>query len=83
MLHIALLPDLPAAIEELRTEAAGEAFRFVDKLIAEWRCGTNSFAQPGDFSSVLFGQTIWWRLVASTAIPMQIKTGSVGYGTST
>jgi GNAT superfamily N-acetyltransferase len=40
--------DLPSGIEELRAEAAGEGFRFVDKLVAEWPSGTNRFAQPGE-----------------------------------
>jgi len=47
-LHIAPLLALPADIEELRIEAAGEGFRFVDKLITEWHSGTNRFAQAGE-----------------------------------
>jgi GNAT superfamily N-acetyltransferase len=46
--RIAPLLDLPAGIEALRTEAAAECFGFVEKLIGEWCCGTNRFAQPGE-----------------------------------
>jgi GNAT superfamily N-acetyltransferase len=47
-LHIAPLLTLPAGIGELRIEAAGEGFRFVDKLITEWHSGTNRFAEAGE-----------------------------------
>jgi GNAT superfamily N-acetyltransferase len=42
------LLDLPEGIETLRAEAAGEGFRFMDKLVAEWRSGMNRFAQSGE-----------------------------------
>jgi GNAT superfamily N-acetyltransferase len=42
------LLDLPADVEDLRAEAAQEGFRFIDKLVAEWRSGTNRFDQPGE-----------------------------------
>ena len=46
--HILPLLDLPAGIEKMRAEAAREGFRFVDKLIAEWRSGTNRFTRSGE-----------------------------------
>ena len=46
--RIVPLLDLPFGVDELRTEAAGEGFRFVDKLVAEWRSETNRFARPGE-----------------------------------
>jgi GNAT superfamily N-acetyltransferase len=46
--RIAPLPDFPADVEILRAEAAEEGYRFVDRLIAEWRSGANRFVQPGE-----------------------------------
>ena len=46
--RITPLFDLPSSIEKLRAEAAGEGFRFVDKLVTEWRSGENRFARPGE-----------------------------------
>ena len=46
--RIAPLLDLPSGVEKLRAEASEEGFRFVDKLVAEWRSGTNRFSQPGE-----------------------------------
>ena len=42
------LADLPPDIEALRAEAASEGFRFMDRLIAEWRTNTNRFDQAGE-----------------------------------
>lgn len=46
--RIVPLLDLPFGIDELRTEAVGEGFRFMDKLVAEWHSDTNRFARPGE-----------------------------------
>jgi hypothetical protein len=68
MLDIAPLLDLPAGIEELRAEAAGEGFRFMDKFIAEWRAGTNRFARPGEVAA--------WCLPSSQAAKL-VGVGSL------
>lgn len=47
-LRIEPLRDLPYGLDGLRTEAAGEGFRFVEELVAEWHEGTNRFAKPGE-----------------------------------
>ena len=60
-LRIAPLLDLPAGIEALRAEAAHDGFRFVDRLVAEWRSGANRFARPGE---VLLGAFRAAELVA-------------------
>jgi GNAT superfamily N-acetyltransferase len=46
--RIVHLLDLPNGVDELRTEAAGEGFRFMDKLVSEWRSDANRFARPGE-----------------------------------
>ena len=46
--RIVPLLDLPSGIEELCAEAAGEGFRFMDRLTSEWRSGINRFARPGE-----------------------------------
>ncbi len=47
-LRIEPLLDLPDGLDGLRAEAAGEGFRFVEKLFAEWHEGTNRFTKPGE-----------------------------------
>jgi GNAT superfamily N-acetyltransferase len=61
LLQFKQLLDLPRDIEELRTQAAAEGFRFVDKLVLEWEAGQNKFAEPGE---VLLGAFQESRLVA-------------------
>ena len=39
---------IKAGTGELQIEAAGEGFRFVDKLITEWESGMNRFAEAGE-----------------------------------
>ncbi len=46
--RIAPLFELPDGIQELRAEAAREGYRFVDKLMVEWRSGANRFTRPGE-----------------------------------
>ena len=47
-LHIARLTDLPPGIEALRAEASSEGFRFMDRLVQEWRANTNRFDGAGE-----------------------------------
>ena len=47
-LRIRRLTHLPPGIEALRAEAASEAFRFMDRLIEEWRANTNRFDRSGE-----------------------------------
>jgi GNAT superfamily N-acetyltransferase len=42
------LRELPPGIEALCAEAAGEGFRFMRRLVAEWRDGTNRFDRAGE-----------------------------------
>ncbi|KRB49974.1 hypothetical protein ASE04_15405 [Rhizobium sp. Root708] len=42
------LGDLPCDIEALRTEAARDGFRFIDKLTIEWQSAANRFDAPGE-----------------------------------
>jgi GNAT superfamily N-acetyltransferase len=47
-LRIEPLLDLAGGLDGLRRQAAGEGFRFLDRLEAEWRSGANRFAEPGE-----------------------------------
>jgi GNAT superfamily N-acetyltransferase len=71
------LHDLPAGIEEMRAEAAGEGFRFVDKLIAEWRTGTNRFTRSG---KVLVGAFEATELIAVCGLNRDPYTDHEGIG---
>ncbi len=46
--RIVPLLDLPAGVEALRAEAAADGFRFLDRLVADWRSGANAFDRPGE-----------------------------------
>jgi GNAT superfamily N-acetyltransferase len=35
-------------MDGLRTEAAGDGFQFVERLVSEWQSGANKFDQPGE-----------------------------------
>lgn len=76
-LRIAPSLDLPVGIEELRAEAAGEGFRFVDKLVSEWHSGTNRFSRPGETFLVAFRTT---NLVACGGINRDPYTDEGGVG---
>jgi len=76
-LRIAPFLDLPVAIEELRTEAAREGFRFVDKLVVEWGSGTNRFARTGEVFLVAFRAT---NLIAVGGINRDPYTDQDGIG---
>lgn len=47
-IRILPLNELPAGLEALCAEAARDGFHFMDRLMAEWRMGTNRFDQPGE-----------------------------------
>jgi GNAT superfamily N-acetyltransferase len=55
------LQNLPPGIALLRTQAAAEGFRFVDRLVTEWDAGNNRFDAPGEH---LLGAFLNGRLVA-------------------
>jgi len=42
------LAELPAGIEALRARAVAEGFRFMDRLVMDWRAGTNRFDGAGE-----------------------------------
>jgi GNAT superfamily N-acetyltransferase len=46
--EITRLYSLPAGLETLRTDAAREGFAFIERLVAEWTSGTNTFDRPGE-----------------------------------
>ena len=46
--RIEFLTHLHPGLDVLRAEAEGEGFRFMDRLVAEWRSGVNRFDQPGE-----------------------------------
>lgn len=69
--------NLPVGIEELRAEATGEGFRFVDKLVAEWLSGTNRFSRPGEVFLVAFRAT---DLVAFGGLNRDPYTDESGVG---
>lgn len=45
---IQLITHLPPEIQALEKEAAGEGFRFLTRLIDEWKSGANRFNAPGE-----------------------------------
>lgn len=47
-LDIQLITTLPARTPELEKEATAEGFRFLTRLIEEWRTGTNRFDAQGE-----------------------------------
>ena len=55
------LKHLPPGLTLLRTEAAADGFRFLDRLVAEWDSGSNRFDAPGER---LLGAFLDDRLVA-------------------
>jgi len=46
--EIQRIARLPPEILTLEKEAVGEGFRFLTRLIAEWRSGANRFDAPGE-----------------------------------
>jgi GNAT superfamily N-acetyltransferase len=42
------LHGLPSELEVLRTEAARQGFKFVDRLVADWASGANRFDRRGE-----------------------------------
>jgi GNAT superfamily N-acetyltransferase len=47
-IEITRLSALPSGIEALRTNAARQGFRFVERLVSAWTSGANTFSQPGE-----------------------------------
>jgi GNAT superfamily N-acetyltransferase len=47
-IQITRLDSLPPGIEALRSEAAGQGFLFVDRLVSGWASGANRFCRPGE-----------------------------------
>jgi GNAT superfamily N-acetyltransferase len=43
-----IVEALPADLDLLRSRAATEGFRMLDRLAAEWRTGVHRFDQPGE-----------------------------------
>ena len=39
---------LPAGLDALASEARGEGWRHIDRLISEWACGAECFDRPGE-----------------------------------
>lgn len=52
---------LPPDIEDLRIEATSEGFRFMEKLVNEWKSAANRFDEPGEIFAGAFENK---RLVA-------------------
>ena len=46
--HVAPASALHPGMELLRTEAINEGFLFVDRLVRDWRSGSNRFDLPGE-----------------------------------
>lgn len=47
-LHIVPVTALQPEVDGLRTEAIGDGFRFMERLITDWESGSNRFDQPGE-----------------------------------
>lgn len=47
-LHIVPVTALQPDVGELRAEAIGDGFQFMEKLITDWESGANRFDQPGE-----------------------------------
>ena len=48
MLTITQLEALPPELVDLEREASAQGFNFLDRLINEWRTGSNRFDKPGE-----------------------------------
>ncbi|WP_269533724.1 GNAT family N-acetyltransferase [Chitinimonas sp. BJYL2] len=57
---IEAITELPEGVEALNTLAEAEGFRFLRRLIDDWRCGDNRFDQEGEafFAVWLDGQLV-------------------------
>lgn len=47
-IHIAPITAFHPDMGAIQAQAKAEGFRFVDRLVEEWRSGTNRFHQPGE-----------------------------------
>jgi GNAT superfamily N-acetyltransferase len=59
-IEITRLRSLPSGLEHLRHEAAHHGFGFLDRLVADWASGANTFSRPGE---CLLGAFVGDRLV--------------------
>jgi len=59
-LEITRLHSLPFGFERLKDEAAQQGFGFLDRLVADWASGANTFIGPGE---CLLGAFVGDRLV--------------------
>jgi GNAT superfamily N-acetyltransferase len=59
-LTIRQISALPPEIQVLEAEGVAEGFRFLTRLVADWKSGTNRFDQPGEclFGAFRDGQLI-------------------------
>src|SRR4051794_40678324 len=48
LIEITRLHSLPAGLETLRLESGREGFGFMDRLVADWIGGTNTFSRAGE-----------------------------------
>ena len=46
--EITRLHSLPVGLEHLRDEAARDGFGFLERLVADWASGANTFSRPGE-----------------------------------
>jgi GNAT superfamily N-acetyltransferase len=47
-IRIRRLLELPPEVEALRSEAITQGFGFMDRLVADWASGANTFSRPGE-----------------------------------
>jgi GNAT superfamily N-acetyltransferase len=47
-IEITRLHSLPSGLEHLTDEAAQHGFGFLDRLVADWASGANTFSRPGE-----------------------------------
>jgi len=47
-IEITRLHALPSGLDRLRDEAARHGFAFLDRLVADWASGANTFSRPGE-----------------------------------
>jgi hypothetical protein len=50
-----ILDELPPSIKTLRVEAAGEGYRFLERLVAEWISHETRFDREGEALLAAYG----------------------------
>lgn len=53
-IEVRQVTDMVLGIDVLRTEASLQGFRFMDRLVEDWRAGTNRFDAPGELLAGAF-----------------------------